>query len=86
MATAHNNNIICTCNQGRAGEDILRMANNLVRFDNLRSRPRDRIHLLSAEIIDGWVHIQQPESVKVTFIDFIFGKGESSVINRKNLR
>ena len=35
--------------------------------------------------MDGYIS-NNPESVKVTFIDFIFGKGESSVINRKNLR
>lgn len=69
-------------NQGRAGGDILRMANNIVRFKRLQSSPgaprqlRERLRLLTMSMDE---YIREPFNSTMRFFGFLFDERGGSV-------
>ncbi|KAL7544488.1 hypothetical protein ACHAWF_007867, partial [Thalassiosira exigua] len=72
-------------NQNRAGGDVLRMANNVVKFENLRTSPsiprgqRDRLRLLTVSMDD---YIVSTKNATMEFLDFVLGRNDSAVSSR----
>mmetsp|Transcript_8961 Transcript_8961/g.16417 ORF Transcript_8961/g.16417 Transcript_8961/m.16417 type:complete len:921 (-) Transcript_8961:271-3033(-) len=69
-------------NKHLAGGDILRMANNLIKFQNLLTSPsipreqRENLHLLTMSMDD---YIASPKNVTMKFLDFVLGSDDAVV-------
>ena len=72
-------------NEYLAGGDILRMANNLIKFENLLTSPsipheeRDNLHLLTISMDD---YITSPKNTTMKFLDFMLGCDDTIVSRR----
>jgi len=69
-------------NKYLAGGDILRMANNLIKFENLMTSARiprgdtDELHLLTLSMDD---YIAMPKNVTAKYLDFVLGSDDAIV-------
>ena len=73
-------------NQGRAGGDILRMASNIVHFNNLLSlndQYEKQFHLLTISMDD---YISHPINSTVHFLDFLFGEHNDIISKEQKLK
>ncbi|KAL3806242.1 hypothetical protein ACHAXA_008226 [Cyclostephanos tholiformis] len=78
-----------SANNYLAGGDILRMAQNIIKFENLMSsnaiprNQRSKFRVLSLSMEE---QISSPQNSTLRFVDFIFGVGGSSNVVPRNLR
>ena len=73
-------------NQGRAGGDILRMANNVVQFNNLlplNGLHEKQLHLLTISMDD---YISNPNNTTIHFLDFLFGENNVIISKEQKLK
>ncbi|KAL7533837.1 hypothetical protein ACHAXR_005480 [Thalassiosira sp. AJA248-18] len=83
LATAQMTVASGEANRHMAGGDILRMANNLVKFENLRQTPKSNIHLLTVSMDE---FIKDTANSTMQFLDFIFGDRKDSIPRKKRLK
>ncbi|KAL7525342.1 hypothetical protein ACHAXR_000962, partial [Thalassiosira sp. AJA248-18] len=82
LATAQMVIASSSANKHLAGGDILRLANNLIKFENIRTSPsipleqRKELHLLTLSMDD---YIDSPKTTTMNFLNFVLGSNDTIV-------
>jgi len=76
LATAQMTIASGEANKRLAGGDILRMANNVVKFQNLQQSPQSNIHVLTVSMDD---FIKNTKEGTMKFLDFVFGENNNVI-------
>ena len=76
LATAQMTVASGEANKHLAGGDILRMANNIVRFQALQEIHKSNVHVLTVSMDD---FIKDMETNTLKFLDFVFGDRNDSI-------
>lgn len=69
-------------NQYLAGGDILRMANNVVKFQSLQQLPQSNVQLLTVSMDD---FIKNTKEGTMEFLDFVFGEKDNAITKEMRL-
>ena len=76
LATAQMTIASGEANRHLAGGDILRMSNNLVKFQDLQQHPQSNVHLLTVSMDD---FIKNTKESTKEFLDFVFGENKNVI-------